>query len=572
MTSSPQAGGLAARLCRPLPRPLPRSARRTKRPTPAARRARAAAAVAGLIAATLPTATATATAATTATVTTAGAQVPRLDWQPCAEGFECATARVPLDYRAPRGATIDIAVIKHPATDPTHRIGSLFYNPGGPGVPGTQALPAMTSLFPEQLRARFDIVSFDPRGIGASTTTRCFPDNAAEQRFFAGVPEGFPVGRPQERAWTDAYARFGQECLHSAPALLPHLSTANVARDMDLLRQAVGDRQLTYYGVSYGTYLGATYANLFPGRVRSMVLDSAVDPVAWSTGRGGQADQLGSFLRTGTDLAADRTLNAFLDQCGQAGPRACAFAAPGATATRAKFATLLQRLRQRPVTLDTPMGAMPFSYASTVESTLMQLYAAAPVANLAAGWPGLGQQLQQLWTASTAPATPAATAPAAPTAAPATGGYQGKEQSLGVMCADSADPRSTSGYPAQAALARARSGDLGSYFAWAAEPCATWPARDRDRYDGPWNRPTANPVLVLANTGDPAWPYQGSQAMSRTLARARLLTVDGYGHTVMANPSACAAAHEVRYLVDGVLPPSGTVCEPDHRPFEGAAH
>ncbi|WP_344636778.1 alpha/beta hydrolase [Kitasatospora cystarginea] len=553
MTPALRPGGLTASLRRPLPR--------AKRPTAAARRARAATAIAGLIATALPAVTATASAAT---ASTAAAPVPRLVWQSCADGFECATAHVPLDYRAPHGATIDIKVIKHPAAEPAHRIGSLFYNPGGPGAPGTLALRAMTSLFPEQVQKRFDIISFDPRGVGTSTATHCFPDIAAEQRFFAGVPAGFPVGRQQERTWTDAYARFGQECLRNNPALLPHLSTANVARDMDLLRQAVGDRQLTYYGVSYGTYLGATYANLFPGRVRSMILDSAVDPVAWSTKDSAQAGRLGAFLRTGTDLAADHVLNAFLDQCGQAGPKTCAFAAGDAAATRAKFATLLQRLQQRPVTIDTPMGAMPFSYASALESIALQLDATRPIPYLAAGWTGLGSQLQQLWTGSTATTTAATTAADAP--APAV--YQGKEQALGVVCADSANPRSPSAYPAQAALARARSGPLGAYFAWAAEPCATWPATDRDRYDGPWNRPTANPVLVVANTGDPAWPYQGSRAMAQTLSRARLLTVDGYGHTVLANPSGCAAAHEARYLVDGVLPPSDTVCRPDHQPFD----
>ncbi|WP_045306118.1 alpha/beta hydrolase [Saccharothrix sp. ST-888] len=551
-------------------------AARAGRPASAVRRLRAAAAVTGLVVAALPASAGAAPPPTTPTTLTATAAeagvteaaVPRLDWQACADGFQCATAHVPLDYRAPHGATIDLAVIRHPATDPAHRIGSLFYNPGGPGVPGTQALPAMTAHFPEQLRARFDIVSFDPRGIGASTSTRCFADDATERRFLADVPAGFPVGHRQEQVWTDAYARFGQECLRNNAALLPHLSTANVARDMDLLRRAVGEQRLNYFGTSYGTYLGATYANLFPGKVRSMVLDSAVDPVAWSTGRDGQADRLGAFLRTGTDVAAGRTLNAFLDQCGQAGPSACAFSSGDAAGTRAKFTTLLQRLRQQPVTFGSPPAAMTFTYASTLESTLFQLYAAAPVPGLAAGWPGLGQQLQQLWTGSGTPAPAPAPAAKAADAGAGAGSYQGQEQAMAVMCEDSANPSSWSGYPAQAALARARSGELGPYFAWASERCAAWPTGDPDHYAGPWNRPTAQPVLVVANTGDPAMPYQGSQAMARSLGRARLLTVDGYGHTALANPSSCAADHEVRYLVDGVLPPPATVCRPDHRPFD----
>ncbi|MEU8927969.1 alpha/beta hydrolase [Kitasatospora sp. NPDC048545] len=528
--------------------------RRPWAPRTAARRAAswrlgAGAAAAALLAAVCP---ATAVAAPDT------APVPRLAWATCGDGFECATARVPLDHNDPRGAGIDLSVIRHPADDPAHRIGSLFYNPGGPAVPGTAALPVMLGRFPKEVRKRFDIVSFDPRGTGGSAPVRCFDDPADEQALLAGTAAGYPEGADQQSAWAAAYQRLARQCAARNPDLLPHVSTANVARDMDLLRRAVGDRRLTYLGTSYGSYLGATYAGLFPDRVRAVILDSAPDPVAWSTGHGGQAATTGALLRNGSDLAAGRVLGAFLDQCAQAGSGACAFSAGTAAATRARYDELLRRLRVRPVAV----GDATFTAGAAVEATILSLYAANPVPGfLGTGWTGLGATLQALWTATEGPAAPSAPLPPVLRRSP--------DQALAVACSDSADPPARADYPAQAASARARSGEVGPYFAWADERCADWPARDRDRYDGPWNHPTARPILVVANTGDPAMPYEGSRAMARSLARAQLLTVDGYGHTVLANPSDCAARHEARYLIDGVLPAPGTVCAPDHRPFGG---
>ncbi|WP_167573961.1 alpha/beta fold hydrolase, partial [Kitasatospora cheerisanensis] len=218
----------------------------------------------------------------------------------------------------------------------------------------------MLGQFPDEVRKRFDLVSFDPRGTGGSAPVQCFDHPADEQALLAGTAAGYPETAAQQTAWTDAYRALGRQCAARNPALLPHLSTANVARDLDLLRQAVGDRRLSYLGTSYGSYLGATYANLFPGRVRAMVLDSAPDPVAWSTGRG--PTLMGPLLRNGSDLAAGRVLDAFLDRCGRLGPDACAFSAGTAPATRARYGELLQRLRTRPVVL----GGTPFTAAATV--------------------------------------------------------------------------------------------------------------------------------------------------------------------------------------------------------------
>jgi pimeloyl-ACP methyl ester carboxylesterase len=266
------------------------------------------------------------------------ASIPELAWQPCADpgqsGFECATARVPLDYADPQGSTIDLAVIRHQASDPTNRIGALFFNPGGPGGAGTEDLPAWIDLFPAEVRQRFDIISWDPRGIGASTAVQCFDTQEAEQNFFARpFLNFFPVGDAQKRVWIHRYARFGQLCEQRNGDLLAHVSTADSARDMDLLRQAVGEPRLNYLGVSYGILLGATYANLFPGKVRAMVLDGNVDPVAWANG-GKERTFLSTSLRMGADKASAKTLNAFLTLCGRASTDQCAFSAGGAAALR----------------------------------------------------------------------------------------------------------------------------------------------------------------------------------------------------------------------------------------------
>src|SRR5262245_54880476 len=207
----------------------------------------------------------------------AEAPVPVLNWQRCAEptpqGFDCATAQVPLDYGDPQGTTVDLAVIRHRATDPAQRLGALFFNPGGPGDAGTEDLPAWLALFPVEVRTRFDLISWDPRGVGASTAVQCFDTPEEGLAFLAGLPTGFPVGRAEQCAWLCGYARFGQLCGARNGDLLAHVSTADSARDLERLRRAVRAPHLNYLGVSYGTLLGATYANLFPDQVRAMVLD-----------------------------------------------------------------------------------------------------------------------------------------------------------------------------------------------------------------------------------------------------------------------------------------------------------
>jgi pimeloyl-ACP methyl ester carboxylesterase len=549
------AGGLAAAL----------SAVRTGAGKAASRFPRPAAqlAAAALLAAVLVPAAAEAAAPGSATP-----PVPVLHWRSCYGGFQCATARVPLSYRDPRGATISIAVLRHLATDPARRIGTLFVNIGGPG-PQVGPIVANFGGFPAAIAARYDIITFDPRGFGYSTAVRCFPTMAAESKFlgglsFQGLPV-FPVGARQEAAAVRTWARFDARCARRNGSLLDHDTTADVARDMNLLRQAVGSPVLNYMGMSYGTGLGATYANLFPATTGRMVLDGNLNPVAW-THRDGV---LPTYLRQGSDQASAAVMRGFLDLCGKTTTSACAFSAGTPAATRSKWATLLRRLRQHPVTIGTP--PQTYTYATAVTWQSVQL-------TTVSQWPSAASLLQQLWVASTAgrpstPASPATRAQASPPATAATAPpavYGGFEQVLAVVCSDSPNPRDPAAYPAVARRAYTRSGAFGPQKTWFLVACADWPAAAaQDRYSGPWNRPTASTILLIGNTGDPDTPYHGSVAMSRDLARARLLTVDEYGHTEGSNPDTCATDYENRYLLTGALPPPRTVCKQHTAPFPG---
>ena len=484
-----------------------------------------------------------------------------------AGGFVCATVAAPLDYRDPSGPKIRLAVVEHPAAGPARR-GVIFFNPGGPGGPGTVQLPDYLGFWPRELLRDYDLVSWDPRGSGGSTAVQCFPSAAAESAFLG--PYGFfPVARAQQGAYIRRWREFGRICAARSGALLRHVSTADSARDLDLLRQALGQPKLDYLGISYGTFLGATYANLFPRRVGRLVLDGNVPPEAWTNG--GRPDpRLGTYLRMGSDVAAARALDAFLRICGQRSTAACAFSAGSPAATVAKWDALLARLRKAPIIL----GGAAYTYAEIVTSVsyalgYVQPYTSPVTGGSFQGWPQAAQGLQQLWAAGNGAASAAPDRPLAAATANAER-YGGVEQGLAVQCDEAPSPPA-SAYAGLQRLVLRRSGVIGLPDLWAAdEPCATWPVRGQDTYSGPWNAPTS-PILVIGNTTDPFLPLQDAIAMTRQLANARLLVVHGYGHTAFLNPSTCASSDMTAYFRTGALPPNGTVCSQNLPPFPDPA-
>jgi pimeloyl-ACP methyl ester carboxylesterase len=426
-------------------------------------------------------------------------------------------------------------------------------------------------LFSPTMRDRFDIVSWDPRGIGDSTAVQCFATAEDEAAFFAGVPQlAFPVGVTQKLAWIKRFATYGGICLHRNGALLSYTSTTDTARDMELLRQSTGETTLNYIGISYGTFLGATYANLFPEHVRAMILDGNLVPSVY-TNNGDPNVALSSALRFGSDQGLSRSLGAFLDQCGRAGPGSCAFSTGDARGTRRKFDFLLRRLSKTPVTIKN----IQITYSVLLKSLEGRLFTTRPEPGGFPGWVGGGSLLELVFRATTAQGapSPAVEAEPPPTNQPSPPSktdttYVSTWQSLTVECSDSPNPRPPLKFLALDHYAFAAYGPIGVVDLWADEPCASWPVRGADQYTGPWNHPTPHTILLIGNTYDPSTPYKNSLGMAKELANARLLTVTGYGHTVLLNPSHCAEHYEDAYLVNLTLPPKSAVCRQNKRPFD----
>jgi pimeloyl-ACP methyl ester carboxylesterase len=505
------------------------------------------------------------------------AATPVLDWIPCPgetgpPGSECATARVPLSYRDPTGPQISLALTKRPAKDPQHKIGTVFTNPGGPGSRG-RIPPRLSPV----MSARFDIVGFDPRGTNGSTPVTCSDDPADDMK----LSPVFPVTEAEEAAAIRQVGEVTARCAQHAGPLLGHMSTANVARDLDLLRRAVGDPQLTYIGTSYGTHLGEVYANLFPQRVRAMVLDGVLQPQEWTTGRlPGQSSQP-YIYRIGPYLGTQTALNTLLREC--AAHTQCAFGEPGATeqSLRRKYDDLLGTLRRGPVTLTDSHGeTQQITYQDLVNQMLTALYS----------WNAaeyITPFLQAVYLAAQHPAATSAVAPvhvpvptpprfsradetSATTAEPDEPQRAFNTWFNAVACTDSDNPRDPRAVGRYARLAEPAAPGFASAWIYRSLPCTSWPVTDPDRYTGPWNRSTANPVLLIGNRlGDPATPYEDAVSTSHLLGRARLLTADIAGHGVAYDGlNQCVDQWLDAYLTDLTLPPADTVCAADRRPFD----
>jgi pimeloyl-ACP methyl ester carboxylesterase len=496
---------------------------------------------------------------------TGSAAVPRLHWGSCAaegeglEAFQCATAVVPLDYDRPKGRQITLALARLPASDPSRKIGSLFLNPGGPGGSGIDFLfGAGPFLYSDEVRARFDLVGFDPRGIFRSTPLRCF--DTLEEAEASLAPIAFPYTREEERVWIQADRTLARACAEHAGPILDHMSTANVARDMDLLRRAVGDRKLTYAGYSYGSYLGTTYANLFPGKVRAVVVDGVLDPIAWATGRGDQARTLPFSTRLRSAKGAYQTLQEFLRLCDAGGPN-CAFSQGN---PKRRFDRLARRLLREPAEFTDPTTGETFvvTYNDLIGATLGVLFDPA-------AWPEWAVVLQAL-DEQTRPAAAAAGLRAL--RARLRAAFQQEdypnfvEGFPGVSCSETHNPSRVGAWSRAARAQDRRFPYFGRPWTWFSSACQPWPGWDKDHYDGPFTRTTANPVLVVGNLFDPATPYHGAVTVDRLLPRSRLLTLAGWGHTSLF-ASACTDAWVSRYLLTTRVPPRGTVCRPDVVPF-----
>ena len=484
------------------------------------------------------------------------APVPVLRWGSCGDDFpaaECAVATVPLDYDRPSRGTTQIALARIPASDQANRIGSVFVNPGGPGGSGVGlVLFGFGEFLHDQLDSRFDIVGFDPRGVASSDPLHCFESEEALGEFFAGLPV-FPYQRDQYRPFFDTYKALGRECLDDRQAVAANMNTADVARDLDLLRRAVGDRKLSYLGFSYGSYLGNTYANLFPRNVRALVIDGVLDPRLWSSGWQIRSDR----------VATQQEFDEFLRLCDEAGED-CAFAAPGGS--RARWEALARALRREPV-------VFPDGFVYTYDFLIADVTGAMYAPEVWGGPEGAGALLDLLADTVLGDQTAAAAEAALVrrsmidrlTAPKQEADYDnGLDAYFGNQCADTEYPSSFLAFRAIDLYAAAGS-RFGPYWWWFNAGCSGWPVNN-DRYVGPWTANTSAPVLVVGNFFDGVTAHTGAVATDRLLRNSRLLSYAGWGHTAYGR-SACATEYIDAFLLDGSLPPAGTVCPANPNPF-----
>ncbi len=386
---------------------------------------------------------------------------------------------------------------------------------------------------------------------------------------------GFPIDDAAKQAWIPSWAAIGEACGARNGDLLAHVSTTDTACDLEALRASVGESKVNFLGVSYGTILGVVYANLFPDNVGAMVLDANLSPNAWPNG--GQPATLSINGRIGSDRAVADNLNAFLKFCGEAPTSACAFSAGSAEATAAKYEQLLAQLQAQPVTMPTGDVITSQKLSGDLGDRMNIVHA-----NFGAqGWPDAATALEEIWqlaNSSSAPASPgetstsaaasSGTASSSPTAssAPATQAYIGPEQVWAVNCGDAA-VSPASAWPAIGDEALPKYGPSAAGQVWGDAVCVNWPTRTASPFAGPWTADTGITVLLIGNTHDASTPYSNTEEMAKILPRTSIVTVEGYGHTMLLNPSSCAAVHEVAYFIDGTLPPQGTVCQQDRAPF-----
>ncbi|MFI8191091.1 alpha/beta hydrolase [Streptomyces sp. NPDC085946] len=448
--------------------------------------------------------------------------------------WQCATMKVPLDWDEPRGDTIELALIRVRTTgEPNRRIGSLVFNFGGPGGSGVTTLPAFGEDY-AKLRTRYDLVSFDPRGVGRSAPVICENDQQLDAYFQQDATPDDAAERTEYVAGTE---EFNEACEERSRKMLPHVRTTDAARDLDLMRRVLGDDKLHYFGVSYGTELGGVYAHLFPRNVGRAVFDAVVDPT--------QTPEQGSLAQAkGFQLALDN----FAEDCvSQA--EDCPIG-DSAQDVKDRIARLLEELEDRPLP-----GVFPRELTQTAATggIAQALYSKEFWAYLTDGlqqaYAGDGRTLMLL-------------------ADSLNGRSENGEYSnlvaanVAINCADDRPRYDVAYVQRRLPEFRAASELFGEFLAWSMLSCTGWPvAGAADHPDV--SAPGAPPILVIGNTGDPATPYEGARKMARELGEGVgvELTYRGQGHGAYDSGNTCVRDAVDGYLLDGKVPAPGTVCE-----------
>jgi len=464
-----------------------------------------------------PSTTTTAPTTTEAPSTTTTVSLPPpvpIDWRPCGGGFDCADVRVPVDYAQPSGPTLDLAVIRRPAGDPGRRIGTLVMNPGGPGASGVQRVRRGFTLSIE-VAARFDIVGFDPRGIGDSAPLRCGSAVAAFRS------HDLASDTPQEAGDLATAARaVADECSAAEGDRLGHFGTREVVQDLEVLRRAIGEPQVSYVGLSYGTLIGLLWADAYPASVRAMVLDGVVDPAAEGDVTAQEQVQDIDTAFTAIDVACAKE------------PSCPVLGAGGVAAAHDELA---RRLDAGEVG-GAGVGPTQLAYAAfsaTYDSDRWPLLWRALAAGLDGDLRGVADMSD--WFTALVAYAPFAL----------------------VSCLDADHPTGFDAWQRAAERAERASPRFGRIAANELLPCAFWPKatleprRVRAR--------EAPPILVIGSTGDAATPLAQAERVAADLEHGALLTVELAGHIALGD-SACATDVATRYLVDLATPAPGARC------------
>lgn len=453
----------------------------------------------------------------------AGCKAPEGGSAPGAQ-WRCAKVEVPLDYAKPEGDTIGIALIRKEARDKGRRLGSMLFNFGGPGGSGVSILPRAAGSY-TTLNTRYDLVGFDPRGVAGSAGVRCRGDKEQEDAY-RDVDMTPDTAAEQAQFMKDG-ADFGAGCARLSGKVLPYVGTTNAARDMDLIREVLGDRKLTYFGMSYGTELGGTYAHLFPKNVGRTVFDAVVDPTADSTGHA--RNQATGFQRALENYFKDR------GQDPKAGTR--------------RIAALLKRIDAEPL----PTGTdRELNESLAVTGIVLPLYSKD-------SWPVLTRALDEAESGSGATLLQLADS------------YNGRDENghydtethsqRAISCADGRARPTAAEAKALLPEFEKLSPVFGPFLAWdTAGWCAGWPVKGE--HDTPEaSAPGAGPILVVGTTGDPATPYEGARKMADELGRGVgvLLSNKGEGHGAYGGNS-CVTSTVDAYFLDGKVPADGTTC------------
>lgn len=463
-----------------------------------------------------------------ATASSGSAGATSLHWGPCTNQtyqhpYQCATLTVPMDYTGTVPGTLQIALIKTPATDQQGKIGSLLVNPGGPGGSALSDWDFLSGQVDATLHKRFDVIGFDPRGVGYSTPINCLSSSQLDAFTSLDLAPTTAAGTQTLETVSKGLAA---SCAAKQGRLLPFVGTRDAARDMDRIRAAVGDAKLSYLGFSYGTLLGATYAQEFPHNVRALVLDGALDP---SLPAVASVDQQSKGFQA--------QLDAFLAAC--AGDSSCAWKFTGDAHTALR--SLLASLKANPL----PVGSRQLTVGTAFYGIGVALYDKR-------SWPALDQALGGVATGDGSQLLALADDY---TQRKPDGSYSNEtESNLAINCRDYAWPRDPATFLADARASAAYAPDFGPQNLAETLACAYWPAdASGTGAPGPLTAVGAPPILVVATTGDPATPYSDGVAMAKTLSSGVLITNVGEQHTAYGY-SACVRRYADAYLIATTSP------------------